>query len=139
MRRAFLAAMLAYAVPTFVLGYVWHLQLFHARYEALGIYRPDVIIPFGFAAILIQGAVLAAAWVRLVDRPSDLADGMRFAAVAALVAWTFTTLAVAAKHPMSSVSGYVVIETAFTIAQYLIVGPLLVLSSRPASARLRHA
>ena len=40
---------------------------------------------------------------------------------------------------MTSVSGYVVIETAFTIAQYLIVGPLLVLSSRPASARLRHA
>ena len=40
MRRSFLLALLAYLVPTFILGYVWHLKLFATYYHALGIYRP---------------------------------------------------------------------------------------------------
>ena len=51
-------AVLAYVVPTFALGFVWHLVLFDSYYEALAIYRPDVIIPFGFVSMLIQAVDL---------------------------------------------------------------------------------
>lgn len=137
MRRAFTLALLAYLVPTFMLGYVWHLRLFADYYRALGIYRPDVIVPFGFLSMLLQGCVFAAVYLRLESRPADLSSGLRFAAVAALLSWTFTTLAVAAKHPMTSVPRFVAIETAFTLAQFLLVGPLLAMSARVSAAAPR--
>lgn len=139
MRRSFVLALLAYLVPTFILGYVWHLRLFADLYHELGIYRPDVIIPFGFLSMLLQGSIFAATYPRLVDRPSSLSGAMRFAAMAALLSWTFTTLAVAAKHPMTSVSAFVGIETGFTVVQFLLVGPLLALSARANSPSARFA
>lgn len=126
----FVLYLLAYLVPTFALGFGWHLKLFHERYRALNIYRPDVIVPFGFFSMLLQGCVCAYVYPRLTTTPGALSSAMAFAAGAALLSWSFTTLAVAAKHPMTSVSRYVGIETAFTVTQFLLVGPLLALSSR---------
>jgi hypothetical protein len=128
--REFVLNLLAYVVPSFILGFAWHLVLFAAYYRDLGIYRPDVIVPFGLLSMLLQGTIFALAYPRLVSRPELISSGLRFAAVAALLSWTFTTLAVAAKHPMTSVSGFVAIETAYTIVQFLLVGPLLALASR---------
>src|SRR4051812_1396867 len=98
--------LLAYLVPTFMLGFVWHLKLFHRYYEQLNIYRPDVIIPFGFLSMLLQGALFAFAYPRLVATPGSLASGLLFGSMAALFSWSFTTIAVAAKHPMTSVKKF---------------------------------
>jgi hypothetical protein len=133
MSRRFALTMAAYVVPTFLLGFVWHLVLFAAYYDALRIYRLDVVIPFGFGSMLLQGALFAWAYPRLVERPEHIGSGLRFAAAAAALSWSFTTLAVAAKHPMTSVGGFVAIETAFTVIQFLLVGPLLALASRVGS------
>lgn len=130
MRRSYSLALLAYLVPTFILGYVWHLKLFAGVYDDLGIYRPDVIVPFGFLSMLLQGSIFAIAYHRIIERPWKFADGMGFAGAAALLSWTFTTLAVAAKHPMTSVSRFMLIETCFTLVQFAMVGPLLVLGAR---------
>lgn len=130
MSKRFALTMAAYVVPTFLLGFVWHLVLFAQYYDALRIYRPDVIVPFGFGSMLLQGAIFAWAYPKLVDRPDRVSSGMRFAAAAALLSWSFTTLAVAAKHPMTSVGGFVAIETGFTVIQFLLVGPLVALASR---------
>lgn len=134
MTRRFVLNLLAYVVPTFALGFVWHLVLFAAYYRELAIYRADVIIPLGLTSMLLQGMIFAFAYQRLVTRPEALGSGLGFAAGAALLSWTFTTLAVAAKHPMTSITGFVAIETAFTIVQFLLVGPLLALSSRWSAA-----
>jgi hypothetical protein len=109
---------------------VWHLKLFDAYYRDLGIYRPDVIIPFGFASMVLQGVIFAFAYPRLFSKPDLMSSGPRFAALAGPLSWTFTTLAVAAKHPMTSVPRFVAIETAFTAVQFLLVGPLFALVSR---------
>ena len=126
----FVPNLLAYAVPTFALGYAWHLKLFARSYQALEIYRNDILIPFGFVAIVLQGTVVAWVYPRLAGSPGSFADAMLFAAGAALLSWTFTTLSVAAKHHMASVAAFVRIETAFTVVQFLLVGPLLALTSR---------
>ena len=59
MKLRFWLGILAFVVPTFPLGYVWHLVLFKDYYEALAIYRAEIVIPFGVASMLIQGAVSA--------------------------------------------------------------------------------
>ena len=50
------------------------------------------------------------------------------AAVGALLSWSFSTIAVAAKNLMASVPDFLLIETAFTIVQWVIVGPLTALA-----------
>ena len=47
-----------------------------------------------------------------------------------LVSWSFTTLAVAAKNIMASVPTYMELETAFTLLQFAVVGPLIALAHR---------
>lgn len=124
-------AILAYLVPTFALGFVWHLILFADYYAALQIYRPDIIVPFGLLSMAIQGPIFAWIYDRGFARQSGawLSRGLRFAATGALLSWSFTTIAVAAKNLMASVPDYLLIETAFTAVQWIIVGPLMAAAS----------
>jgi hypothetical protein len=128
----FVLGILAYFVPTFALGFVWHLILFDQYYKALAIYRDDIIIPFGFLAILIQAAIFT--WIYeqafLGRNGSFLLRALAYAALGAILSWSFTMLAVAAKNVMASVPDYLLIETAFTIVQWLMVGPLTALAFR---------
>jgi hypothetical protein len=132
MTRFFLGA-LAYVVPTFALGIVWHLMLFEHYYAGLGIYRSDIIIPFGLLSMLIQAAIFAWAYEKAFARMNGpfLSRALIYPAFGAVLSWSFTTLAVAAKNVMTSVPSYLVIETAFTVVQWIIVAPLTVLAYGP--------
>lgn len=116
---------LCYLIPTFALGFVWHLVAFKEYYEALAIYRKDVIIPFGFLSMSIQAVLFAWIYARVFSSWSDIkARTIGYAAFGAVLSWSFTTIAVAAKNVMSSVPDYLLIETGFTIVQWMLVGPL---------------
>lgn len=121
---------LAYLVPTFAVAYAWHLVIFAPRYEALAMYRADVIVPFGFVAMFAQGVLASLAYGALFAGARPAAGALRFGVAAALLSWTFTTLSVAAKHPMTSVPAFMLLETAFTVAQYALVAPLIALAWR---------
>lgn len=124
MNRRFLMATLAYLVPTFIIAYAWHLVVFAERYHALAIYRDDLIVPVGFVAVVTQAVLFAVAYPRLFGFGSVLSNGLKYGLAAGLLSWTFTTLAVAAKYPMTSIANYVMLETAFTVVQFAVVGPL---------------
>lgn len=132
MMRFFLAV-LAYVVPTFALGFVWHLVLFEHYYKALAIYRSDIIIPFGLLSMVIQAALFV--WIyekAFAQRNGALPwRGLAYGAFGAALSWSFTTLAVAAKNIMTSVPDYLMIETAFTVVQWAMVGPLTALAYGP--------
>lgn len=128
MKTRFLLGVLAYVVPTFPLGYAWHLVLFGDYYRALQIYRDELIIPFGVISMIIQGLVWSWLYSRLFAQEKLLAGACKFAALAFPLAWTYLVLVVAAKHHMASVPGFMLIETAFTGVQFLIVSPLLALA-----------
>ena len=132
---------LSYLIPTFALGFVWHLVAFKGYYDALAIYRKDVIIPFGFLSMSIQALLFAWVYVRLFAAWSDMKSrAFAYAAFGAALSWSFTTIAVAAKNVMSSVPDYLLIETGFTLVQWLLVGPLTVLLLRRAEPlRAAHA
>jgi hypothetical protein len=136
--KPFALAVLAYLVPTFALGFVWHLILFEGYYRALQMYRDDIIVPLGFLSMLIQGCIFA--WIyREVFAGKAAGLGRRalgYGLIGAVLSWSFTTLAVSAKNMMSSVPDYLVIETAFTVLQWLMVAPLtaLAFAKRPLAA-----
>jgi hypothetical protein len=135
--RSFWLGVAAYLVPTFPIAYAWHLVVFAPAYDALGIYRPDPIIPFGLASMLIQGTIFSWAYPRLFPRRESgiLKPGLIYGLALAVLSWSFSTLAVAAKNIMTSVPTYIQLETGFTLLQFLVVGPLIALAYRNSTRR----
>jgi hypothetical protein len=122
---------LAYVVPSFATAYIWHLVAFAPAYHDLAMYRADVIIPFGLLSMFIQGAAFSFVYPRAFsDRGRVVWNGLLYGGALALLSWSFTTLAVAAKNVMTSVPTYMVLETGFTLVQFAIVGPLIALAYR---------
>ncbi|WJR78860.1 hypothetical protein [Bradyrhizobium sp. NP1] len=130
--RGFWLGVAAYLVPTFPIAYVWHLVAFAPLYESLDIYRPEPIIAFGFASMLIQGLIFSWAYPRLfAGRGSEIwRPGLAYGAGLAVLSWSFTTLAVAAKNVMGSVPTFMELETGFTLLQFAVVGPLIALAHK---------
>jgi len=135
--KRYVFGVLAYLVPTFALGFVWHLVLFESYYDAMAIYRPDIIIPFGFLSMVIQAVVFARVYEKTiaVTTGSAFSRAFRYGLGGAVLSWSFTTLAVAAKNVMASVPNYLLIETGFTIVQWALVAPLTVAAFSLQSAR----
>lgn len=134
MTRRFGLTMAAYVLPTFPLGYVWHLVTFREAYERLALYRAEVIIPFGLASMLIQAAVYAWAYPRLFDTRRDRwpRSALGFGAIFGLFQWSLTVLPVAAKYAMTSVVDFMLLETGFTLLQFVIAAPLIAAAGREA-------
>jgi hypothetical protein len=61
---------------------------------------------------------------------SGAGSAAAFGATFGLIAWSFTTLPVAAKYRMASVRSFLLLESAFTAVQFAIVSPLLALAYR---------
>lgn len=131
MTTAFWLGFAAYVVPSFPIAYVWHLLAFAPAYHDLGIYRDDVIIPFGLIAMFTQGVAFSYVYPRVFpDRRPVLRNGLLYGLGIGLLSWSFTTISVAVKNVMTSVGTYLALETGFTIIQFLIAGPLIALAYR---------
>lgn len=128
MSKKFWLGLAAYVVPTFALGFLWHLVLFAQQYQVLQIYRPDIIIPFGLLSMFIQGAILSWLFPKIMRDDAGASwvlQGLKFGLLVGLFALSYSTVAVAAKHVMTSVPLYLGLETGFTILHYAVVGPLI--------------
>jgi hypothetical protein len=132
MSKAFWLAVAAYTIPTFPLGYFWHLKTFKTQYERLEMYRAEVLIPLGLISMLIQALIFAWIYPHLfsTSRESWLGGALRFGATFGLLAWSFAVLPVAAKYRMTSVVEFLKLETAFTVLQFAVVSPLIALAWR---------
>jgi len=138
MSKSFWLAVLAYLVPTFPLGYFWHLSIFADRYHQLAMYRDEVLIPLGLASMIVQALLFAWAYPRLFGgAPSWRRGALGFGLVFGTLAWSLAVLPVAAKYRMASVAEFMALETAFTLLQFAVVSPLIALAWR--SARRRTA
>jgi hypothetical protein len=125
MRRCL--AIVAYVLPTFPLGYFWHLTVFASYYQSLAVYREDMLIPLGVLSMLVQGVIWAILYERLFAGEPVWRGALKFAALAAPLAWSFMVIAVSAKHHMNSPMKFVGIETAFIAVHYAVVSPLIAL------------
>jgi len=59
MRTRFLLGFLAYVLPTFPIGWFWHMTVFKSYYDGLEVYRDDLLVPLGLASIVVQGVQYA--------------------------------------------------------------------------------
>lgn len=132
MSKKYWLAVAAYVLPTFPLGFFWHLSTFKPQYDALGLYRQDIIIPMGLASMLIQGVIFAYLYPRLFSTAHGewLKNAFKFFLTFGVLAWSFLVLPVAAKYNMTSVSNFILLETAFTVLQYAVTAPLIALAWR---------
>lgn len=132
MRRSFWLGFAAYIIPSFPLGYCWHLVTFADQYHALDIYRDQVIIPMGLASMIVQACFFSWAYPKLFSTQNAdwIKSALASAVVFALLSWSFTTLPVAAKYQMTSVADFMMLETAFTILQFSVIAPLIALAHR---------
>lgn len=132
MDKRFWLGFAAYLLPTFPLGYVWHLVVFTENYHRLEIYRDEVIIPLGLASMVIQAVFFSWAYPRLfaTERLRWVQSAWRSGFCFAALSWSFTALPVAAKYRMASVPDFLLLETAFTLLQFAVVAPLIALAYR---------
>jgi hypothetical protein len=132
MTTSFWLAAAAYLVPTFPLGYLWHLKAFRSDYERLAVYREPVIIPLGLASMVVQAGLYAWAYPRLFSTAHDawLQSAVFFGAFFGALAWSLAVLPAAAKNRMASVGTFLRLETAFTVVQYAVISPLIALAWR---------
>lgn len=130
MRKQFWLGFFAYLLPTFPLGYFWHLVMFADQYHQLEMYRSDVIIPMGLASMLVQSVFFSWAYPRLfsTERTRWSQSALQSFLIFSVLAWSFTTLPVAAKYRMASVPDFLLLETAFTLLQFAVVAPLIALA-----------
>lgn len=77
---------------------------------------------------------LAFAWMypRIFStrREAWISSAVRFFLIFSVLAWSFTTLPVAAKYEMASIPMFLALETTFTLAHFLVVSPLIALAYR---------
>ena len=124
MKKAILG-LLAYMVPTFPLGYLWHLTVFADYYQSLRVYRDDIIIPLGILSMVVQGVIWSVIYARMFAGEPILRGALKFGLLACPLGWSYMVIAVSAKHQMSFVAGFVAIESCFMLAHYAIVSPLI--------------
>jgi hypothetical protein len=135
MSRSFWKAFAAYLIPTFPLGYAWHLVTFREQYERLAMFREPILIPLGLASMVLQGVIFALVYPRMFStkRTDWFKSAAAFTLIFGLLAWSFTTLPVAAKYRMTSVGSFMLLESAFTLVQFVVVAPLIALAWRDRS------
>ena len=114
--NSFYLLTLAYLVVSFILGAVWHVVLFKEYYKKLAIYS-NIEKPrfaFGLSAMVLQGVVSAYVYP-LVGSQWMFGVGLFLLLV------SFMVFAEAGKQNATSLSGFVLIQTAFSLVQTIFV------------------
>lgn len=123
MTKKFIYAALVYIAISMMLGMAWHFVFFKELYHGLGIYnRAEPIIPLGLTSMVIQGVILAYLYPMFDREGKGIAAGIRFGLLMGLFLFSVSTLANAAKIEVTSMSTWLIIQTAFHAIQFILVG-----------------
>ncbi len=117
---------LAYLVCTFAFALLWHVWLFKPSYDALGWITPDgTAIALGFAAVATQAVLLSLGFQAVKKTARFNLRLVAFVGAAFIYLWSSHVLGDAAKLPLTSRTGFIVLETAYLAIQFLVFGGLL--------------
>ncbi len=117
MKKMLLAAA-AYVVIVFPLALGWHLGLFEEQYQAFGYFEGEPNVLAGLAAIVIQGLVLALIYPLFRSGRAGFVRAFQYAGLMGLFFWTSHVLALVAKQNVPNAGGFIVMETAYLVAQF---------------------
>lgn len=122
--RKFIGAWAAYVAITFCLGFVWHLVLFKNLYHELAIFSriDNPIIPLGFSAMLIQGAVLSHAYPFFPRTQTPARNGIKFGLLMGVFIASSAVIAEAAKQNVASLPIWLAVESVYYLLQFGLSG-----------------
>ncbi len=108
----------SYVVIVFPLALGWHLGLFKEKYQSFGYFvgEPNVLV--GFAAIVIQGLVLAIIYPMFHSGSAGFARAFQYAGLIGLFFWTSHVLALVAKQNVPNAGRFIAMETGYLVAQF---------------------
>lgn len=124
MKRKFVLAFFAYIVVVFVIATVWHLVLFREVYLNANL-RTEPIFQLGILSILIQAAIVAYLYPKIVGEGSPVKEGLKFGLLLAFLLGSYGVLAEAGKYDIGTVSTFLFYEGAFFLIQYIFVGMVI--------------
>jgi len=116
-----------YFVITMSWAYPWHMIFFHDLYLEWGAFtRDQPIIPFGIAAILIQGIVIGYLYPFYNNGEGNpILKGIKFNLIIGLMTYTAMGFATAAKFQIEPVAYFIGLHTIFQTIQFVATGAAL--------------
>lgn len=122
----FILAAIAYVVVTFAMAASWHLVFFKDLYDQLAIFtRKDPLIPLGVVSILTQALVLAYLYPALYKGGSPAKEGLKFGLLIGVLMASVAVFAEAGKQNVSSLTTWLVFETAYYLLQFGLLGVII--------------
>ena len=120
--KKYLFATLAFIILGFIIAFVWHLVVFKSVYDSLKIYSIEPIIALGFISFILEGLAFVYIFQSFRRGKKPLQEGLIFGLVVySVIMGGVGVLAEGAKHATTSLSTWLIIESAF----YIITGAVL--------------
>jgi hypothetical protein len=117
---------ISYIIVTFVLAYIWHLELFGEKYAQLGAasLRPEPIFQYGLLAIITHAAVMTFFFESFFKAPASLMAALKLSLGVGAVITVYAAFTVAAKFNIEPAINYVLLELIFGVLHYIVIGVL---------------
>ena len=120
--KKYILATLAFIIVGFVFAFVWHLVIFKDIYVALKIYTIEPIIALGFISFVLEGLPFVYVFQFFRRGKKPIQEGLIFGLVVyGVIMGGVGVLAEGTKHAITSLSTWLIIESAF----YIITGAVL--------------
>ena len=120
--KKYIFATLAFITTGFIIAFVWHLVIFKDAYEALKIYTIEPIIALGFISFVLEGLAFVYVFQFFRRGKKPIQEGLIFGLVVyGVIMGGVGVLAEGTKHAITSLSTWLIIESAF----YIITGAVL--------------
>jgi hypothetical protein len=122
----FILAAIAYVIVTFAIAASWHLVFFKDLYDQLAIFtRKEPLIPLGIVSIVTQALILAYLYPLIYRGGSPAKEGLKFGFLIGVLMASIAVFAEAGKQNVSSLTTWLVFESAYYLLQFGALGVII--------------
>ena len=118
-------SIVAFMVVTFAVQGTSHFVLNADHYAGIAHLRPEPIMPFGFAAMIIQGAILSLLLERNTNNQATIKDGLFLSMMFGIFLGSYMWLAEPAKYAVPSITAWISVELPMNLIQFAVYGMMI--------------
>ena len=124
--KKYLLGVTAFIIVGFMIAAIWHFILFAQVYDSLKIYTIKPIIPLGFISFILEGFAFVYVFQLFRRGEKPILEGLIFGCVVyGIIMGGVGVLAEGAKHYVTSLSTWLLVEGAFYLITGGIIGAIL--------------
>lgn len=118
-------SIVAFMVVTFAVQGTSHFVLNADHYAGITHLRPEPIMPLGFAAMIIQGAILSLLLERSTNNQATIKDGLFVSMMFGIFLGSYMWLAEPAKYAVPSITAWISVELPVNLIQFAVYGMII--------------